>query len=367
MKQVQDAGGHCFGFAKLQTPSSMYVRLIEGTTCLDEVHVDSTTPKYTVGNPANPSELQTLEADQFLTCLSKAFGSRSQIINSVIADGHEGTGIKTKRPIAGFARDQVHIKSLRDHQPNEDMMFYKWIMFAGLSKPSIAGVLPIDDRNTPGGLEFGCHPALFASNAVNGFPAAMSEADINLGARILEEAWEPQLHKDHVKKVMALWHPLPGSLSKVNEGAPHPDGYYRVTCMESPVSPELKQALFHMHCALANVTNKINSETKDSDGISIKVTAIGTGVHKTLIIPKISTHMTFIASLEEAKLKLKWTPNETILSSKLQKHITNGLITLRDHRNVHGKMACAHNMGCNSDCPSGGCCRPRRRRHHKKS
>lgn len=325
--EMGDLGGHCFAVLRhVGADSKVYVRLLEGTSCVKFVPdaKDGCTYSVSMGNASakgkkdTPVVKQTLHLSQFLTLLSAAVSEETRVVNRVIGGGVgpdvAGAGIQAGAPVAGFVRPTIAMRCLHSldatSREGSDMAFYKWCLFTGLgSDADDVGVLPLDSLEYSKCLGAGCRPACLASAGLQGFGIQLPLKELEVPRAVLNEVWPPIATTEQFHGVIGLWAPL-ASLSAVNADlkAYRQSGveYETVTCMESPAAPGLVEVVYRLKAALAALANKINLARPDSDRITMSVARIGTGVDATLHVPKRSLELTFMKSLREAKEQMGW-------------------------------------------------------------
>jgi hypothetical protein len=323
--QMDGLGGHCFAVLRLQRAGGdLYVRLLEGTSCVKICTEPADGPAYTCcmekaeGQGKGEVMTTTLSLTGFLTLLSSSVSESTRAVNQVIGGGTDGEaaggGIPAGKTLAGFIRPSIAMPCLHsliaDGKRASELAFYKWCLYTGLTAdPTDLGTLPLDTSGPKGGLGAGCRPMSLASDALQGFGIDMDKADFEAPRAVLDEVWPPIASPAQFRAVLNLWAPLP-SLGSVNAdlSAVRQPGveYETVTCMETPAAPGLAEHIYRLKAALAALANKINAARPDSDGISMTVARIGTGVHATLHVPRRSLTLTFTRSLREAKAQMGW-------------------------------------------------------------
>ena len=327
--EMDDLGGHCFAVLRhVGADSRVYVRLLEGTSCVKFVPDAQDGCQYAVsmgnasasakGKKDTPVVWQVLHLSQFLTLLSSAVSEETRVVNHVIGGGVgpdvAGAGVQAGAPIAGFVRPTIAMRCLHSldasSREGSDMAFYKWCLFTGLaSDADDVGVLPLDTLEYSKCLGAGCRPACLASDGLQGFGIQLARKELEVPRAVLNEVWPPIATTDQFHAVLGLWAPL-ASLSAVNADlkAYRQSGveYETITCMESPAAPGLVEVVYRLKAALAALANKINLARPDSDRITMSVARIGTGVDATLHVPKRSLELTFMKSLREAKKQMGW-------------------------------------------------------------
>lgn len=330
-RQVDDMdnlGGHCFAVLRHTGPDGkVFVRLLEGTSCVKFVAEAPDGPKYGIsmgttgsarGQKEAPVVKQALPLGQFLTLLSSTVSEETRVINRVIGGGvgpdAEGAGLQAGQPMAGFIRPTIAMRCLHSidasSREGSEIAFYKWCLFTGLSgDPADMGTLPLDSMEYNKCLSAGCRPACLACDGLQGFGIDVARPEFEVPRAVLNEVWPPIATPEQFGAVLALWAPLP-SLGAVNADlkAYRQSGveYETVTCMESPAAPGLVEVVYRLKSALAALANKINLARPDSDRITMSVARIGTGVDVTLHVPKRSLELTFMKSLREAKEQMGW-------------------------------------------------------------
>ena len=141
----------------------------------------------------------------------------------------------------------------------------------------------------------------------------MESKKFEVSRDVLNEVWPPIASHAQFRAVLALWAPL-APLSSVNadlSGLRKPGVEYEtVTCMEAPASPAVAPIVYRLKAALARLANEINLARPDSDGVTMSVAHIGTGVDSTLHVPVRSSKLTFSSSLREAQNRMGWNVRE---------------------------------------------------------
>lgn len=323
--EMPDLGGHCFAVLRHVGPDAqVYVRILEGTSCVKFVPDAPDGPRYSVcmGSPSGkgkaPVVKQVLPLSQFLTLLSSAVSEATRVVNQVIGGGvapnAPNAGIQAGKPTAGFVRPTIAMRCLHSldasTREGSDMAFYKWCLFTGLaSEADDVGVLPLDPMEYSKCLGAGCRPACLASDGLQGFGIQLPAPELQVPRAVLNEVWPPIATTEQFHAVLGLWAPL-ASLCTVNADlkAYRQSGveYETVTCMESPAAPGLVEVVYRLKAALAALANKINLARPDSDRITMSVAKIGTGVDVTMHVPKRALELTFMKSLREAKEQMGW-------------------------------------------------------------
>lgn len=318
-------GGHCFAVLRHSAGEDdpLFVRLLEGTSCMRTYPERPDGPKYTVqiGSKTGGKVQKELPMSQFLTVLSSAVSLESQVVNRVIGGGGgpgDGArvGIQGPREIAGFVRPTIVTRCLHslnlESREDSELGFYKWCLYTGLTgDPCDLGTLPLDDveYRSQKGVGAGCRPAELASQRLRGVGVTIPPADLERGRQILSEVWPPLADLATFRSVLNLWEPLP-PLTQVNKDlAPRRQQgvtYATVTCMESPASPALVEVVYELKKALFDRANDINAGRKGSDGIFGVPYKLGTGVVVVLHVPERSQVHTFMSSLKEAKAGMGW-------------------------------------------------------------
>lgn len=331
----EDLGGHCFAVLRYNPPDGKegpYVRLLEGTTCMRVHHDRPDGLKYVISMGKNGSEpiQRELSMSTFLTTLSSFVSLETQVVNRVIGGGgpragSAPVGIQGAQDIAGFVRPTIvapclHSLDLSSREGSE-LGFYKWCLYTGLTGDMCdVGTLPLDDleyrkQNKIGA---GCRPAELCSQKLRGVGVEIEKEELERGRAILNEVWPPLADQATFQSIMNLWEPLP-PLTSVNKNFGRVDGvsYVTVTCMESPASHALVDVVYQINKILADLTNSINLERDDTDGIIMVVHKLGTGVHKTMHVPDqpdkrgALRKLTFSSSLKEAKVRMGWATSTT--------------------------------------------------------
>jgi hypothetical protein len=341
----EDLGGHCFAVLRYKGDEGPYVRLLEGTTCMRTHHDRPDGIKYTVSMGKNGSEMiqQEVPMSSFLTILSSFLSLETQVVNRVIGGGgaHASgpqVGVQGPQDIPGFVRPTIVTPCLHslnlDSRKDSEMGFYKWCLYTGLTGDSCdVGTLPLDDleyreQNKIGA---GCRPAELASQKLRGVGVEIEKEQLERGRAILNEVWPPLADRATFQGIMNLWEPLP-PLTGVNKDLGKRAGvsYVTVTCMETPASHALVDVVYRINKIQADITNSINLEREDSDGIIMVVNKLATGVHKTLLVPETvsctktekspatkpgggntTRKLTFANSLREAKVRMGWAEQTT--------------------------------------------------------
>lgn len=334
--QMKDLGGHCFGVLRFmdteaETPEeSLYVGLVEGTTCMLAYHDRPDGPEYTVriGLSGKGEIFQKLSMSQFLSLLCNHVSLHTQVINRIVGMPTQvNTGIQGPRTVVGFVRPTAIMKCLhcldRGTPTGCDMPFYKWCMFTGMTgEQADMGIVPIDELEYSASkrLGAGCRPAALADPQLRGLTIALDALDMREGSEIMDEVWPPIADDATFKGALNLWETLP-SLTGVHRDLERSKragvSYTSVACMESPSSPEVVDIMYEMNRLLAEEANRINLARSDSDGIFMTVHRLGTGVTKTLHVPEMSQSLTFVQSLKEAMKGLGW-PCATPLAREAQ-------------------------------------------------
>lgn len=326
--EMDELGGHCFAVLRHvgADPQKMYVRLLEGTSCVKFVPDKRPGEQYhiSMGSPGAKGKKDTevvkqaLPLSSFLSLLSSVVAEETRVVNHVIGGGvgpdRAGAGVQAGEPIAGFIRPSLAMPCLHSLDASSrdggDIQFYKWCMYTGLSSdPGDVGTLPLDPYEHPKCLSAGCRPACLATQGLQGFGLDVDRADFELPRAVLNEVWPPIATHAQFRAVLNLWAPLP-SLSAVNAdlGAYRAAGveYETITCMECPAAPGLVEVVYRLKSALAALVNKINLARPDSDRITMSVARIGTGVDVTMHVPRGTLSLTFMKSLREAKEQMGW-------------------------------------------------------------
>lgn len=337
--EMEGLGGHCFAVLRhVGADDRLYVRLLEGTSCVKVVRDPPGPPGFVVemgpqgGRKGGVMRMQ-LPLGQLLSVLGAAVSEEIRFVNEVIGGGMdpdeaEAVAAEGRKPIAGFLRPTLVTRCLHSLDPSNrassEIGFYKWCLFTGLAGSSTdVGSMPLDTAEYDQCLSAGCRPAALASAQLRGVGIEVSQEDFVTPCAVLNEVWPPIATDDQFHAVLNLWAPLP-SLSTTNadlspyrrEGVP----YETITCMEAAASPALNEVMYRLKAALARLANKINLARKDSDHITMSVARIGTGVDVTLHVPCRPPHgvgtagkerslpvtLTFIKSLREAKAQMGW-------------------------------------------------------------
>jgi hypothetical protein len=328
-------GGHCFAVMRYQDPgdatgSSLYVRILEGTSCIKVHHEAPSCIRYSVRMTVNGQETVTEPPmSRFLSLLSTSVLKETQVVNRVIGtSASEPAGIQGALDVPGFVRPTIVMRCLHSldlsSRAGSELAFYKWCVFTGMTGESTdVGTLPLDGIEYKGlsnQLGGGCRPAQLASNSLQGVASSISPEVLGRGIAILNEVWPPLADAETFRKLLNLWEPL-APLTQVNTelGASRRKGvsYVTVACMETPASHALVDAVYETKKLLVDETNEINSSRPDSDGIFLTVMKIGTGVQIMINVPEgpsagvseargPSRALTLMKSLKEAKANIGW-------------------------------------------------------------
>lgn len=324
-------GGHCFAVMRYRDPDGgadgLYVRILEGTSCMRTYHERPGCPRYRVRmNMDGQESLQELPMSRFLTLLSNTVSMEAQVVNRVIGGGGDKetvrAGVRGARDIPGFVRPTIVMRCLHSLDPGSragsEVAFYKWCLFTGMTEDGAdVGTLPLDELEYPGPSGqrgAGCRPACLATQRLQGVASALREEDLSLGVAILNEAWPPLADAATFRGLLNLWEPLE-PLSRANaglgelrrKGVP----YTSVACMESPASHALVDVVYEAKRLLVDEVNAVNLVRPDSDGIFLTAAKIGTGVAVVVHVPEAQTAregptLTLVASIKEAKANLGW-------------------------------------------------------------
>lgn len=324
---MENLGGHCFAVLRhVGADGKVFVRLLEGTSCVKFIPEAPAGPKYgiSMGNASAKGRKdaavvkQALPLSQFLTLLSSSVSEETRVVNRVIGGGvgpdAAGAGVQAGQPMAGFIRPTIAMRCLHSldasSREGSEIAFYKWCLYTGLAgDPGDVGTLPLDSIEYSKCLGAGCRPASLATDGLQGFGIDVARPEFEVPRAVLNEVWPPIATPEQFRAVLGLWAPLP-SLSGVNADlkAYRQSGveYETVTCMESPAAPGLVEVVYRLKAALGALANKINLARPDSDGITMSVARIGTGVDVTMHVPKRPLELTFMKSLREAKEQMGW-------------------------------------------------------------
>ena len=332
---MQELGGHCFAALRhTDTDGGVYVRLLEGTSCV-QIHKELPDgPKYKISYEYKTNKDKklikkfedTLGMTDFLTTLSTFVSDATQVVNDVVGGGGPSqgfrVGIKSSRKIQGFVRPTIVMPCLHSLDPADrvgsQIGFYKWCLYTGLTcDPGDLGSLPLEEGEYAKCLGAGCRPVSLASKSLQGFGLDVDAEQFAVPRAVLNEVWPPMATADQFRGVLALWAPLK-SLSLVNADlcpCYRKQGleYTTITCMESPSSPALIPLIAHMKEGLAREVNRINLARQDSDLITMSVAEIGNGVDITLHVPLRSAKLTFMSSVREGLTKMGWNAPEPVL------------------------------------------------------
>lgn len=327
---MQDLGGHCFAVLRhTGADGAVYVRLLEGTSCVQAYHDKPDGPHYSVsvGYAGAKDKARGKRYDRqmpmssFLTLLSTSVSEATRVVNEVIGEGGtgaDGGGLKGAQRVAGFVRPTIVMPCLHSLNPTDregsELGFYKWCMFTGLAgDPGDFGTLPLEEGEYAQCLGAGCRPVSLASRSLKGVGLEMESKKFEVSRDVLNEVWPPIASHAQFRAVLALWAPL-APLSSVNadlSGLRKPGVEYEtVTCMEAPASPAVAPIVYRLKAALARLANEINLARPDSDGVTMSVAHIGTGVDSTLHVPVRTTKLTFSSSLREAQNRMGWNVRE---------------------------------------------------------
>jgi len=320
-------GGHCFAVLRhVGADGGVYVRLLEGTSCVKIVRDPPGPPGYTVemapeGGPPSSAVRKQVPLSQFLSLLAGVVSEETRVVNQVIGGGMDPDArpvgiLAGTKSIPGFIRPTLVMRCLHSFDPSNraesEMSFYKWCMFTGLtSDTSDVGSLPLDSAEYAKCLGAGCRPAALASTQLKGVGINVPQQEFELPRAVLNEVWPPIATEDQFRGVLSLWAPLP-SLSSTNAdlSAYRQAGvsYATVACMETPASPALNKIIYRLKSELAALTNKINLARKDSDGLTLQAVEIATGTDLVIHVPIRPLTLTLMKSLREAKVQMGWAP-----------------------------------------------------------
>ena len=327
---MDNLGGHCFAVLRhTGGDGAVFVRLLEGTSCVQVYHDRPDGPKYTVsvGLAGAKDHAHKKRYDRemgmsgFLTLLSTSVSEATRVVNEVIGEGgtgSDGGGLKGAARVAGFVRPTIVMPCLHSLDPADrggsELGFYKWCMFTGLSgDQGDFGTLPLEEGEYAQCLGAGCRPVSLASTSLKGVGLEVDTHKFEVSRAVLNEVWPPMATHAQFRAVLALWAPL-APLSSLNAdlSALRRPGveYETVTCMETPASPAVVPIVYRLKAALARLVNQINLARPDSDGIAMSVALIGTGVDTTLHVPVASAKLTFTSSLREAQDRMGWNVRE---------------------------------------------------------
>lgn len=176
------------------------------------------------------------------------------------------------------------------------------------------GTMPVCSKSTAeraGSAEkrVGCLPVNLRDSGLVGLVASMDKETLELGADILSEAWAPPMDKEDFDKILGCWAVLQTSLMDTNKDVEDMKKkgvrYHTVNCMESPATPEMVPVFYKIHQKIAEVTTRINSGPGKEGGF-VRTSMIGPGVCRTIFLPEVSSELTIIDSLNQAKKEVGW-------------------------------------------------------------
>jgi hypothetical protein len=270
--------GHCFNVGSIQTPSMLKAVpfLLEGTTSMYSLLVNDKTPRVTVTLTTEvekmcshtvESETKILDMPTFLSALSGTLVVLFGVMNKPNGVGGKKVGMDIPVEVKGWLGKTVVTPSL-DSDNSTHLQFYHRIMFMGWPCTTVGqGCMPVQESRSEG-IMAGCHPYDLTNSNIRGVDAAVDEGTQKLMTAIMEEAVQPQVSPDVVRKIASLWIPC-RPLEHVNTEATREPGvaYHRVVCMESPCAPEYLSIIHEIRTRIVKEANRINGERTDSDGI----------------------------------------------------------------------------------------------------
>ena len=313
--------GHCFNVGSIKTPGMTKATpfLLEGTTAMYSLHVNESTPRVTVTLTTEAdsdschtveSETKILDMPSFLSALAGTLVVLFGVLNKPNGAGGQKAGMKLPVEVKGWLGKTVVTPSL-DSAPSTHLQFYHRIMYMGWPcTTSGQGCMPVQESRSEG-IVAGCHPYELTNLDIRGVDAALDPAGQQLMSEIMEEAVQPQVSPEIVRKIASLWIPC-RPLERVNTEATREPGvtYHRVVCMESPCAPEYLSIIHEIRSRIVKEANRINGERKDSDGIILY--ALLEGLDSLVcadVRDKDIRKLTVVDSVKQALLSLKCPKN----------------------------------------------------------
>lgn len=275
---VSDSPDQHGGKAEVSTKPQAEVTcfLLEGTACMDELHVPANSIQIQVKLWQHPGqsggfETKLLEFPAYLTLLGQAFANLTQVINAPNGGRVAGGGWPmTGPPISGWITSKIFTNSL-DSDKSKYLEFYNRVVYTGLEcgESDGRGCMPVQEVGT-GKFVTGCHPYDLNDIALRAVNATVSQEHSAVMARIMNEATPPMVDHSVLQKLSEYWASC-SPLSDINvKSTVMRDSsltYVRVSSMETPCIPELVPFICHAKRIVCDRANQINAACPDSDGV----------------------------------------------------------------------------------------------------